>query len=481
LKSIRWLLPIFLAIILSLIFTSAVVALPEIETWESYTSGDDSSQNVTGAEWIAQTFTIDPESHSITGIQVRLYRVGSPGTITASIRETTGGTPVGSDLTSGTVDGDTITTALAGGWYSIDFTEYRLDYGEIYAIVVRAEAGDDTNYVVARYDSTGAYADGLMLTSTDGGMAWTPSASSDMMFEVKGKALLDINDGKVFSGYREANDLLFVATYFNTYTPYYPTGEPANYFWIQLRSADGGTVLAQTVCRAWGYKPCSVYLSAEEVAKLTVGTQYRFYIYGNIAETPSYYYTFEWADWLGSDLTMLDLWVLSAARNLAGYYGTDFTTSVGDNEVLNEEGGVIFALGIPQLQYVRPDIFQTVVHIPEYESIEWTNAFEEYTDWEERMGADAVAAFTATGGIVGLSGRDLLAFVLFVAYLGICLAVMSRREGAMSGDPTVMAILAVPLVLLLGIWLRVIPIALMATIAAVATLITVFRFWFSRT
>lgn len=475
-KLTRWLLPIFLAIILSSVFALPVVALPEVETWEDYTSGDDTSYNVTGAEWLAQTFTVDPESHSVTAVQVRLYRVGSPGTITASIRETTGGLPVGSDLTSGTIDGDAITTALAGGWYLIDFTEYRLDYDEIYAVVVRAEAGDDSNYVVARYDASGTYADGQMATSDDGGMSWSAEAAADIMFEIRGNALLDVEDAKVYSGYREADDLLFVTTYFNTYTPHYPTGEPANYFWIQLRSSDGSTVLAQIVCRAWGYKPGSIYLSAAEAAKLTEGTQYRIYIYGNIDETPAYYYTLQWEDWLGSDLIMLDLWVISAARNLADYYYTDFTIHAGDEEVLNEEGGVIFALGIPQLQYVRPDIFQIVVHIPEYEAEDWENAFESATNWEERVGPGVAAAMTSAGGIIGMDGDALLAFLMFVVYIAICLVVVAR-----GGDPTIIAILAVPFILLLGVWLRVIPIALMATIAAVATLITVFRFWFSRT
>lgn len=475
-KLTRWLLPIFLAITLLLVWVSPVVALPEEDTWESYTSGDDTSYNVTGAEWLAQTFTVDPESHSVTGVQVRLYRVGSPGTITASIRETTGGLPVGPDLTSGTIDGDAITTALAGGWYRIDLTEYRLDYDEIYAVVIRAEAADGANNVMARYDASGTYADGQMATSSDGGMSWSAEAAADMMFEIRGNALLDVEDAKVFSGYREAGDLLFVATYFNTYVPYYPNAEPANYFWIQLRSSNGSVVMAQTVCRDWGYKPGSIYLSAAEAAKLTVGTQYRIYIYGNIAETPEYYYTLEWEDWQGSDLIMLDLWVISTAKILADYYYTDFVTFVGGAEILNDEGGVIFALGIPQLQYVRPGIFQTVIRIPEYETEEWTNAFESYTDWEERVGPGVAAAFTSAGAIVGMGGDVLLAFILFVVYIAICLVVVGR-----GGDPTIMAILAIPLVLLLGVWLRVLPIALMATIAAVATLITVFRFWFSRT
>jgi hypothetical protein len=123
-----------------------------------------------------------------------LYRVGSPGTITVSIRATGGASPYypsGADLCSGTYDGNTLTTDTAGAWVEITFgAGYALTNGTIYSIVMRAPSGDISNRAHIRIDITSsAYANGHFTYSGDAGVTWeTDSNAYDIMFENWGDA-----------------------------------------------------------------------------------------------------------------------------------------------------------------------------------------------------------------------------------------------------------------------------------------------------
>ena len=78
--------------------------------YEYLNTGDNDSGSVYGAVWNSQSFT-PTIAHIITSIKLLLYRIGSPGTLTVSIRATDGsGHPTGADLVSGTTDGATLTT-----------------------------------------------------------------------------------------------------------------------------------------------------------------------------------------------------------------------------------------------------------------------------------------------------------------------------------------------------------------------------------
>ncbi|GAH21280.1 unnamed protein product, partial [marine sediment metagenome] len=78
-------------------------------------------------------------SHKITKVKLKLYRVGSPGTATVSIRATSGLHPTGSDLCSGTTNGDTLPEGSPYEWREITLGDgANLASGTKYAIVIRA-------------------------------------------------------------------------------------------------------------------------------------------------------------------------------------------------------------------------------------------------------------------------------------------------------------------------------------------------------
>lgn len=454
---------------------SVALALPSSELWESYTAGNDSNYEVYGNIWLGQSFTISPESHSVLQVRLRIYREGSPGTVTVSIQETSAGLPVGDDLTSGTIDGDILTDDTGGAWYGVTLTETSLSYDEVYSVVIRAEAGDGNNSLHIVYDgSAGAYAGGSEVNSSNGGVSWAADTDDDLLFEVRGCALLEVDRVNVFRGYAEDDDMLFTIGYYNVYEPYYPGTSASTYFLLQLRSTNGSAVIAQTVCKTWGYKPGAIYLSADECSGLDPGGAYRIYIYGDLAETPDDYYTLDDSDWRGDNLELLDEWALTLAHSMEDYYAMEFVSVVASGEVLNEEGCSIFATGIPALPFYRPGIFQTVVYIPGYDPETWTNDFDDVTTWDAQLGPGIAAAMTNLGSIFGIDGRMASGFALAGAYILVALII------AGFGDAVIAVILVIPFILL-GSWLRVIDFAFVAVTGSVAVLLLVYRIWWSRT
>jgi hypothetical protein len=154
--------------------------------YEYYNTGDDNYWSIYGAYWKAQTFTVGAAAHSITSVKLKLYRYNSPGLVTVSIRATASGVPTGGDLTSGTIDGNSLALS-PGAWYEITLTQYSLLANTKYAIVIRAPSGNSSNHADWRCDGTSpTYSGGSAANSTDSGVTWYESTSYDYMFEVWG-------------------------------------------------------------------------------------------------------------------------------------------------------------------------------------------------------------------------------------------------------------------------------------------------------
>jgi len=152
--------------------------------YENYNTGDENRESFYGAKWNGQTFT-PSVAHKITSVKLKIARFASPGTITVGIRATDGsGHPTGSDLCSGTTDGNTLTTAAEGEWREITLgAGYDLSADAKYAIVARALTGDASNLVFWRKDtSVPTYGGGNEEKSTDSGSSWN-SFAPDYMFE----------------------------------------------------------------------------------------------------------------------------------------------------------------------------------------------------------------------------------------------------------------------------------------------------------
>jgi len=156
--------------------------------YEYYNTGDTDKWSIYGVQWGAQTFT-PSVAHKITSVKLKLYKLGSPGTVTVGIRATdVNGHPTGADLCSGTTDGNTLPLYPTFEWREIILgAGYDLVAGTKYAIVVRATGGIESDSVSWRLDYTSpTYAGGNFEYSGSSGAAWA-SADYDFMFEEWGE------------------------------------------------------------------------------------------------------------------------------------------------------------------------------------------------------------------------------------------------------------------------------------------------------
>lgn len=137
------------------------------------------------AWWIAQSFTVQVgEVHSLTKVVLSVYRNGSPGTVTVSIRAADGNErPTGADLVSNTFDGDAVTADSGGEWKEVPLA-LDLVEGNQYCIVMRAPSGNVTNTIRWLRLAAAAYAGGVASRSNTQGATWIGVENGDdFLFE----------------------------------------------------------------------------------------------------------------------------------------------------------------------------------------------------------------------------------------------------------------------------------------------------------
>lgn len=160
-----------------------------MKLYEYWNILDPALANLWGDFWQGQTFT-PREAHTITLVKLIMYRLGSPGQVTVSIRATDEqGLPTGEDLATGTFDGNQLPTVASG-----ERQEVSLDGGvELvdetkYVIIAKATSGDKDNYVRWRFSRPSSYPRGAHVFSSDGGTTWEEDIGRDMRFEDWGPA-----------------------------------------------------------------------------------------------------------------------------------------------------------------------------------------------------------------------------------------------------------------------------------------------------
>jgi len=153
---------------------------------DAYVSGDTANSTTHGVNWNGQTFTAS-QTYTITGAWIKASRLSAPGDVTVSLRATLAGLPFGADLVSGTIAGADFSATTLGSWQEVSFTEdYDLVSGTVYALVVRAIAGNAANYIGWKIDDTGAYTGGQASVSAGSGApaTWAAIAGQDFMFQI---------------------------------------------------------------------------------------------------------------------------------------------------------------------------------------------------------------------------------------------------------------------------------------------------------
>jgi len=174
----------------------------ESKKYEYNEESGSSFEYIRGSKWKAQTFTVgtvgDNEDFIIKSVKVLGYRYGSsPGEVIASIKNIDCcGAPVGPDLCSGSIDGNTFTSSGNGEWYEIELSgsNCNLSASTQYALVMRNPGGNSMNYVNWIFVYSPDYLGGQRYSSFDSGGSWTPGTwGTDFNFQVIGFSS-DVND-----------------------------------------------------------------------------------------------------------------------------------------------------------------------------------------------------------------------------------------------------------------------------------------------
>lgn len=157
-----------------------------------YITGDTAASGSTATQWRGQTFTIGNtgtnENHNITSVFLKIYRVGYPGPLLVAIRATAAGLPVGGDLASGEIDGNTLTPITDGEWIRIALApNYPLLASTKYAIIWHTPSSTPPAYVMVRVDTpTSYYTGGTFVNSNNSGVDWNTESGYDFVFKEYG-------------------------------------------------------------------------------------------------------------------------------------------------------------------------------------------------------------------------------------------------------------------------------------------------------
>jgi hypothetical protein len=158
-----------------------------IEQKDSY-ENNDTAFPIYLAVWYGQTF-IANGNYILTSLDIKVSRIGTPGTVIVSIRTVDiDGKPTGDDLCFGTFNGNLLTENIIGEWININFgTGINLINGVKYAIVVRAPEALPMyeSYLFWRALNVGDYSGGTEVNSNNSGDNWYITAS-DNVFKLYG-------------------------------------------------------------------------------------------------------------------------------------------------------------------------------------------------------------------------------------------------------------------------------------------------------
>lgn len=286
----------------------------------------------------------------------------------------------------------------------------------------------------------------------------------------------EVEGANVFSGYLESGDWLVTICYEVDNATYNMTRDSKSVRQWRLLSADYNTTYAQVPLQAWGYKPGSIYLSAASVAALEWGTNYTVSLHDTVNDAEVCNYTLEMADWRGTSMSQLDDWCIMMAYAMEAYYADTYVASTAvQGLVLNEEVMAAFVIGIPYLDEIRPGLFQVTTSTVTYTEDDHGDSYiAGLDDWSVAVGPYIAGMLNDSGGIVNLTGDQAGRVTLLGAYAALA-AVAIPVGGGPAG-----LIFGLPLVFL-GVYLRLVDVALLGVGIFVATFLWVWHFWWRST
>jgi hypothetical protein len=245
-----------------------------------------------------------------------------------------------------------------------------------------------------------------------------------------------VRNGAVFNSYITSGDMLFTVEVINNYPPYYPSQNPAEYFQLQLLSTNGTAQLGTSPIVQWGDRPESIYLNATAASGLVDKSAYILKVVNvsSVNFTVSANYTLLTRDWKGSVLSKLDNWCIQIATNMQSSDGNILTNPytqvvTGRGVIITDYAGGYFTLGIAGIAQIRPNLFSSAEKKNTVTSMNATVGYNTGSTLSDRIGATMAADALTVGSILGLSGQQLLLYMILAVVLGFIIFTVSKTQG----------------------------------------------------
>jgi uncharacterized repeat protein (TIGR01451 family) len=189
-----------LVLVLTLLILTAVPVLAKalFESWEG--TPDNYFFRSSQSGWTqGQTFTAE-SNHSVSSVELMMYRTLNPGLATISIWETGAHFPTGTALTSATINGDSLPQFWwNAAWREIEFaTPCEVTAGHKYAIVIEATCNSPAEVGLRVDDVSPVYPGGEVIFNKQG--SWTYYGDNEtILFRVYGEPEADLAISKIAS------------------------------------------------------------------------------------------------------------------------------------------------------------------------------------------------------------------------------------------------------------------------------------------
>ena len=287
---------------------------------------------------------------------------------------------------------------------------------------------------------------------------------------------------KVFQNIFEANDVLFVMSYDVEYAAE-PSEPASDTFQTAIYSVGGTSLIKSRPLEYYQYNVTSIYFNATDAAALlTWESEYWARVMGNpVFFAPAEDTTMDTTvlsagtHWFSGAMTasrdLLRLHCLTLAALLETDWGITLIVTTPDGQVLNNAGRITFIDAIQGLDTACPTLFQMAVVAEDPTQQTKTDAYQADLTMTSQLGTQITDAFDGIGAYINVSGQAAAGMWIMLFILTVASIVFLN-----SGNSTAAIVLTIP-IMLIGVWVGVIPLALLFTIGAIVVVYTGYHIW----
>jgi len=136
--------------------------------------------------------------------------------------------------------------------------------------------------------------------------------------------------------------------------------------------------------------------------------------------------------------------------------------------VLNQQGGVMFATGIPLLDSLRPNVFQIATTAAATSTATYPQTMRQAYNPAAMLGPDAFAAMTSIGNVIGVDGRT-------IGFAGLLMMTLVIAGWGFQPGHTIAATIIASIMFILAMLVGLLDLLIGALLLAIAAVILIWQ------